>query len=64
MNWWLIALIVYGLGLGGIWAFIGYEMTKPGAQSQHGGELIGCAAAFIWPVLVPMYLYSRLKGDG
>ncbi len=62
MTWWQIALIVYGLGVVGVWAFIGHAMTRPGAQSQHGGELIGCLAAFLWPIAAPFALWGWLRG--
>lgn len=63
MNWWQIALAIYGVGVLGIWAFIAREMTKEGAQPQNGGELVGCAGALAWPALLPFLLYAWLKGD-
>ena len=61
MDWWQIALIVYGLGIIAIWLLIAREMTKPGAQSQHGGELVGCGAALAWPALLIGYLVISFR---
>lgn len=65
MNAITIGVAVYIGGVALVWAYIGYSMTRPGAQSQHGAELIGCAAAFLWPLAPFLWLASKIrKGDG
>ncbi len=61
MTWWQIALAVYGVGIVGVWMIIGYSMSRPNAEPQNGGELVGCLAAFIWPVMVPFALWGWLR---
>lgn len=58
----IIAAVYFG-GIVLIWLWIGAQMTKAGAQSQHGGELIGCLFAFLWPLAPFAWLVSRLRGE-